>query len=194
LRNRFRVLLAALILCGCGGAWAQSPTYGVGKTPTPEEIRAEDITISPDGKNLPPGQGTAKEGAAIYGQKCAMCHGENGSGGRAPMLIKPATPVKSSVPCLEPCIGPGNVMALHAPFATILWDFINRGMPFMMEGSLKPDEVYSLTAFLLFKNGVIPEDEVLGQATLAQVKMPNHAGYAIPNWKPGMPRPFPNVQ
>ena len=60
------------------------------------------------------------------------------------------------------------------------------------EGSLKPDEVYSLTAFLLYKNGVIPEDEVLAQTTLPQVKMPNRDGYAIPNWKPGMPRPFPN--
>jgi cytochrome c len=179
-------------LCGCGAAWAQSPTYGVGSTPTPEKIRAEDITISPDGKNLPPGRGTAKEGAAIYAQKCAMCHGASGSGGLAPMLIKPETPVKSSIPCLEPCIRPGDVMALHAPYATVIWDYINRGMPFKQEGSLKPDEVYSLTAFLLYKNGVIQEDEVLAQTTLPQVKMPNRDGYAIPEWKPGMPRPFPN--
>jgi cytochrome c len=158
----------------------------------PEEIRAEDITISPDGKNLPPGTGTAKEGAAIFAQKCAMCHGENGSGGLAPMLIKPEAPVKSPTPCLEPCIGPGDVMALHAPYATIIWDYINRAMPFRQEGSLKPDEVYSLTAFLLYKSGVIQEDEVLAQTTLPQVKMPNRDGYAIPDWKPGMPRPFPN--
>jgi len=71
---RFSVLLPALIFFGCGATWAQSPAYGVGKTPTPEEIRAEDITISPDGKNLPPGKGTAKEGVVIYAQKCAMCH------------------------------------------------------------------------------------------------------------------------
>src|SRR5271170_2239635 len=189
---RFNVLLPALILCACGATWAQSSTYGVGRTPTPEEIRAEDITISPDGKNLPPGKGTAKEGAAIYAQKCAVCHGENGSGGLAPMLIKPETPVKSSTPCLQPCIGPGDVMALHAPYATVIWDYINRAMPFRQEGSLKPDEVYSLTAFLLYKNGVIQEDEVLAQTTLPQVKMPNRDGYAIPAWKPGMPRPFPN--
>ena len=189
---RFNILLPALILFACGATWAQSPTYGVGKTPTAEEIRAEDITISPDGKNLPPGKGTAKEGAAIFAQKCAMCHGANGSGGLAPMLIKPETPVKSSTPCLEPCIGPGSVMALHAPYATVIWDYINRGMPFKQEGSLKPDEVYSLTAFLLYKNGVIQEEEVLAQTTLPQVKMPNRDGYAIPDWKPGMPRPFPN--
>ena len=187
---RFRCLLGALILCACGATWAQSPTYGVGKTPTPEQIRAEDITISPDGKNLPPGQGTAKEGAAIYAQKCSMCHGANGSGGLAPMLIKPETPVKNATPCLAPCITPGDVMALHAPYATVIWDYINRGMPFKQEGSLKPDEVYSLTAFLLYKNGVIQEDEVLAQTTLPQVKMPNRDGYAIPDWKPGMKRPF----
>src|ERR1700723_558300 len=106
---RFKTLLPALILFASGAALAQSPTYGVGRTPTPEEIRAEDITISPDGKNLPPGKGTAKEGAAIYAQKCAMCHGQAGSGGLAPMLIKPQTPVKSSTPCLEPCITSGDV-------------------------------------------------------------------------------------
>jgi cytochrome c len=183
-----------MILCVCGAAWAQSPTYGVGKTPTPEEIRAEDITISPDGKNLPPGKGTAKEGAAIFAQKCSACHGESGSGGLAPMLIKPETPVKSAMPCLAPCIGPGNVMALHAPYATVMWDFINRAMPFTQEGSLKPDEVYALTAFLLYKNGVIQQDNVLDQTTLPQVKMPNRDGAAIPDWKPGMPRPFPNKQ
>src|ERR1700677_2159174 len=191
---RFKALLPALVLWACCGTWAQSATYCVGKAATAGEDRAEDITISPDGKNLPPGQGTAKEGAAIYAQKCAMCHGQNGSGGLAPMLVKPETPVKSSTPCLEPCIGPGSVMALHAPYATVIWDYINRGMPFKQEGSLKPDEVYSLTAFLLYKNGVIQEDEVLAQTTLPQVKMPNREGYAIPDWKPGMKRPFPNGQ
>jgi hypothetical protein len=189
---RFSIALSALILCACCAVSAQSPTYGVGKTPTPEEIRAADITISPDGKNLPAGKGTAKEGAQIFAQKCVACHGENGSGGLAPMLIKPATPPKDAPPCLAPCIGPGNVMALHAPYATVMWDFINRGMPFGQEGSLKPDEVYALTAFLLFKNGVIEETDVLDQNTLPQVKMPNRDGAAIPEWKPGTPRPYPN--
>ncbi|HKQ86362.1 MAG TPA: cytochrome c [Candidatus Acidoferrales bacterium] len=191
---RFSVALAALIFClFCwGAARAQSPTYGVGKTPTPQEIRAEDIAINPDGSNLPPGKGTAKEGVAIFTQKCVACHGENGYDGLAPMLVKPPAGFKSSSLCLSPCIGPGNVMALHAPYATVMWDFINRAMPFGQEGSLKPDEVYALTAFLLYKNGVIQEDEVLDQTTLPQVKMPNRDGAAIPSWKPGMPRPFPN--
>jgi S-disulfanyl-L-cysteine oxidoreductase SoxD len=81
-------------------------------------------------------------------------------------------------------------MAMHSPYATTIWDYINRGMPFKQEGSLKPDEVYALTAFILYKNDVIPEDQVLDAQSLPQVKMPNRDGYAIPNWKPGMPRPF----
>lgn len=191
---RFKALLAAVALCVCGGARAQSATYGIGKTPTAAEIRAEDITISPDGSNLPPGKGTAKEGEQIFAQKCVACHGENGYDGLAPMLIKPAVGVKSSTPCLAPCIGTGSVMALHAPYATTIWDYINRAMPFSQEGSLKPDEVYALTAFLLYKNGVIPQDQVLDQTALPQVKMPNRGGFAVPEWKPGTPRPFPNKQ
>jgi cytochrome c len=81
-------------------------------------------------------------------------------------------------------------MAMHSPYATTIWDYINRGMPFKQEGTLKPDEVYALTAFILAKNGVIGEDEVLDQNTLPKVKMPNANGYAIPDWKPGQPRPF----
>src|SRR5213080_3783488 len=144
----------------CLIAWAQSPTYGLGKTPTAEEIRAWDIAISPDGKELPQGSGSAKEGGELFAQKCAACHGKSGYEGRAPQLIKADLSVKLP-PCLQPCIRGNNVMALHSPYATVIWDYINRGMPFGKEGSLKPDEVYSLTAYLLFKNGVIPEDQVV---------------------------------
>ena len=185
-----KLLLPAVILGLCPAAWPQSPTYGLGRTPTEEEIHAWDIAISPTGKELPPGKGTAKEGAPLYAQKCAACHGATGSGGPAPMLIKRENPPPSSGPCLSPCIRDANVMAMHSPYATTIWDYINRGMPFKQEGTLKPDEVYALTAFLLYKNGVIKEDDVLDAQTLPQVKMPNRDGYAIPDWKPGMPRPF----
>src|SRR5215831_11566604 len=84
LRN---LLLLVMVLALCGLAFAQSP-YGLGKTPTPETIRAWDIAIGPDGKELPEGKGSAKEGAPVYAQKCAVCHGKDGYGGRAPQLIK----------------------------------------------------------------------------------------------------------
>jgi cytochrome c len=189
LRN---LLLLVMILALCHAGWAQSPTYGLGKTPTEEAIRAWDIAISPDGKELPQGSGTAKEGAPIYAQKCAACHGATGYGARAPELIKPETPPANQPPCLSPCIRGANVMAIHSPYATTIWDYINRGMPFGKEGSLKPNEVYALTAFLLYKNGVIPEDQVVDAQNLPQIKMPNRDGYVLPEWKHGMPRPFPN--
>jgi hypothetical protein len=87
---------------------------------------------------------------------------------------------------------PGDVMATHAPFATVIWDYINRAMPLYQEGTLKPDDVYALTAFLLNKNGVIGEDDVLDAQSLPQVKMPNRDGYSAPDWKRGKPRIFPN--
>jgi len=182
--------LAVMMFAASHAGWAQSPTYGLGKTPTQDEIRAWDISISPTGKELPQGSGSAKQGAAIYAQKCVICHGATGSEGPAPMLIKRQNPPANPGPCVAPCIRDNNVMAMHAPYATVMWDYINRGMPFKQEGSLKPDEVYALTAFILFKNGVIGEDDVLDQQSLPQIKMPNRDGAAIPDWKPGQPRPF----
>ena len=170
---------------------AQSPTYGVGRTPTAEEVRAWDISISPTGKELPPGRGTAKEGAPLYVQKgCAGCHGRTGSGSQAPTLIQSDGTTRSAVSCLAPCVNNSNVMALHSPYATVMWDYINRGMPLGKEQTLKPDEVYSLTAFLLFKNGVIKEDDVMDAQSLPKVEMPNRNGYSLPpeEWKHGTPR------
>ena len=189
----FRVLFPMIALGLCQTAWTQSPTYGVGRTPSAEEVRAWDISISPTGKELPPGHGMAKEGAALYVRKgCAGCHGAAGSsGGHSPTLIsnKDAHAAGNLVPCLAPCVNDRNTMGVHSPFATTIWDYINRGMPLGKEGSLSPNEVYALTAFLLYKNGVIQEDEVMDNHSLPKVKMPNRDGFALPpEWKHGMPR------
>lgn len=188
-----RLFLIATTIGVCQTAWAQSPSYGVGRTPTAEEIRAWDIAISPTGKELPSGHGTAKEGAVLYVRKgCAGCHGAKGSsGGHSPTLIssKDTTHAAPLVPCLAPCVNDRNTMAVHSPFATTIWDYINRGMPLGKEGSLSPNEVYALTAFLLYKNDVIKEDEVMDEKSLPKVKMPNKDGFALPpEWKHGMPR------
>src|SRR5215472_7662083 len=107
-----RVLLFTAALSICQTAWTQSPTYGVGRTPSAEEIRAWDISISPTGKELPSGHGTAKEGAALYVRKgCAGCHGATGSsGGHSPKLIssKDAHATANLVPCLAPCVNDRN--------------------------------------------------------------------------------------
>ncbi len=202
-----RLLLAVMVVGMCQIGSAQSPTYGVGRTPTAEEIRAWDISISPTGKELPAGRGTAKEGAQIYVQKgCAGCHGRTGAGGRAPTLISSkfsskdasaTTPPANAMamahdapPCLAPCVNDSNAMAIHSPFATVIWDYINRGMPIGKEGTLTPNEVYALTAFLLYKNEVIKEEDVLDAQSLPKVKMPNAGGFALPAepWKHGTPR------
>ena len=175
----------SLVLFMGVSALAQSPTYGVGRTPTPEELRAWDISIGPTGEELPPGRGTVKEGALVYRAKgCAGCHGATGIEGTSPIL-------KSKIPA-----GPGvelwdrgRILPLRAPFATTVWDYINRAMPLNREGTLTPDEVYALTAYLLFINDVIKEDEVLDAKTLPMVKMPIGSDYAsLPDWKPKTPR------
>ncbi len=186
----FKLLLALILLGVCCQIGRAQSTYDLGTPPTAEELRAADInSISPTGEGLPPGSGNATQGAQVYAEKCASCHGDNGSGIIGPKLVKGAQP-KIPVPCISPCTTSDNVIALHAPYATVIWDYINRGMPFSQEGSLKPDEVYALTAFLLFKNGVIPEDKVLDAKSLPQIQMPNRDGYAIPDWKDGQMRPL----
>jgi S-disulfanyl-L-cysteine oxidoreductase SoxD len=173
------LLLGGLLLAG--SALAQSsPTFGVGRTPSAEEIRAWDISIGPTGAELPPGRGTAKEGAKLYaGKGCAGCHGPGGTGGPAPTLkAKPAEP---NLDTWER----GRVLPVRSPFATTVWDYINRAMPLNREGTLTADEVYALTAFLLYINDVIPEDEVLDAQSLPKIKMPIGDDYAsLPDWKP----------
>jgi len=176
--------LAAIALLVASPAFAQSsPKYGVGRIPTAEELRALDISIGPTGEELPPGRGTAKEGAEVFEQKgCVGCHGEAGIGGPAPAL---KSKKGQDVPVWER----ERILPLRAPFATTVWDFIHRGMPLGNEGTLAADEVYALTAYLLFLNHVIPEDEVLDKQSLPKVKMPIGDDYGrLPDWKPGMPR------
>ncbi len=172
-----------LVLFMAVSAQAQSRTYDVGRTPTAEEIRAWDISIGPTGEELPPGRGTAKEGAQVYRTKgCAGCHGATGIEGTAPNL-------KSKVGPDAELWSRGRILPLRAPFATTVWDYINRAMPLNREGTLTANEVYALTAFLLNINGVIPEDEVLDARSLPKVKMPIGDRYApLPEWKPKTPR------
>ena len=180
---RFLSVLPLVMLLG-GSALAQSPTYGVGRTPTAEEIRAWDISISPTGEELPPGRGTVEEGALVYRRKgCAGCHGRTGTGGRADRLVK-----RDAGPDADPW-NLGRILPIRAPYATVVWDYINRGMPLNREGTHTADEVYALTAYLLYLNDVIPEDKVLDAQSLPQVEMPNRNAFApLPDWKPGRPR------
>ena len=177
-----RVLPIAFALLTGISALAQGPTYGIGRTPTVEEIRAWDISIGPTGEELQPGRGTAKEGAQVYRAKCAGCHGATGIGGLSPIL-------KSKDGANPNVWARGRILPIRSPFATTVWDYINRAMPLNREGTLTADEVYALTAFLLNINDVIPEDQILDAQSLPKVKMPLGDAYAaLPDWKPRTPR------
>ena len=174
-------LVAIMLLVG-SSAFAQ--TYGVGRTPSADEIRARDISIGPAGEELPLGRGTAKEGALLFRQKgCVGCHGAAGAGGGpAPALQSKKGP---EVPIWEK----EHILPLSSPFATTVWDYIHRAMPVGAEGSLNDNEVYALTAYLLFVNKIIPEDQVLDKQSLPQVKMPIGDDYGkLHEWKPNTPR------
>ncbi len=176
-------LLPVRILLGTSAALAQSPTFGLGRTPTTQEVRAWDISISPTGLELPPGQGTAAQGARVYRLRCARCHGSDGTEGRAPRLVKRERPADTHPWNL------GRILPIRAPYATAVWDYINRGMPLNREGTLSADEVYQLTALLLHWNELIAEDEVMDPKSLPLVIMPNRDAWAaLPDWTPGMPR------
>jgi cytochrome c len=155
----------------------------MGTTPRAEEIRVRDTAVSPSGKQLPLGRGTVKEGATVYAQKCLLCHGPNGTGTK---LHRGLIPLGNSKPV--------KIKGSLVPYATTVWDFINRAMPSTKPGSLTPDEVYAVTAYVLFLNEVIEENAVLDAATLPAVKMPNRDNFVAVEmgWKPGQRRPLGN--
>lgn len=175
MRFHSKFLVAVVAVAACLSAAAQTPDYkNVGRTPTPQEIQAMDIAIGTDGKELPPGSGNAKTGARLFAEKCVACHGENQEGSaQAPALVGG----KGTLTSLHPKMTAGS----YWPFATTIFDYIRRAMPRYAEGSLKPDEVYSLTAFILYRNEIIKEDDVIDAATLPKIKMPNRDGFIPQN-------------
>jgi S-disulfanyl-L-cysteine oxidoreductase SoxD len=172
-------------------ALAQMPTYGVGRAPTAEEVKAWDLTIPPDGQGLPPGRGTAVLGKPVYAERCAACHGENGedpkyralAGGRGPLTSAELSEN------LDWLLGGKPVLTIGRfwPYATSLWGYINRAQPFDEPGSLTHDQVYAVTAYLLYLNGIIGEADVLDAGTLPAVKMPNRNGF-VPDSRPDVGR------
>jgi S-disulfanyl-L-cysteine oxidoreductase SoxD len=153
-------------------ALAQTP--GLGQPITEADIAAWNIDVLPDGSGLPPGSGTAKQGAAIYAQKCALCHGEKG--------VNPARG-------FLPLVGPSRFDRIETmktvpyyKYATTLFDVMRRAMPYSMPKTLTNEELYALAAYILALNKIIGEDEVMDAKTLPQVKMPNRDNFMV--WDP----------
>ena len=152
-------------------AFAQNQPLGIGKPATPEEIARCNITVYPDGKGLPVGSGNAQLGAKIYADKCAECHNDKGEGRQAqyPALVGGRGTLATNSPV--------KTVGSYWPYATTLFDYVRRAMPYTHPRSLKVDEVYSVTAFVLFLNGIVDEKQDLNQNNLPSVQMPNRNGF-----------------
>jgi S-disulfanyl-L-cysteine oxidoreductase SoxD len=148
----------------------QSPNLG--KPVSAEDLAAWDISIGPDGAGLPPGSGTVKQGEAVFAAKCQACHGEKGAGTPNDRLVGG----QGSLPGDKP---PVKTVGSYWPYATTLFDYIRRAMPFNESKSLTSDEVYGVVAYLLNLNGVIPESETMNAQSLPKVTMPNREGFVV---------------
>jgi cytochrome c len=160
------------------GVVSSDGRFGFGEAATAAQVAAENIDVRPDGTGLPPGSGMAAQGQAIYSVKCDSCHGATGrEGGTGPILVDPRP--------FQPGVTPKTV-GNYWPYTTTVYDYINRAMPPDVPGSLQPDEVYALVAYLLNANEIIASDAVMNAQTLPRVVMPNVNGF-IPDPRPDVP-------
>lgn len=167
--SRILIIALASVVLSSGTA---SPQAGLGQPASDEEVKAWDLSIGPDGAGLPSGAGTAKDGAAVYQAKCLSCHGESGAGGKglADKLVGGIGSLASRKPV--------KTVGSYWPYATTLFDYIRRAMPFDTPLSLTDDEVYAVSAYLLWLNdGIVSEDQVLNAETLPAIQMPNRDGF-----------------
>jgi S-disulfanyl-L-cysteine oxidoreductase SoxD len=158
-------------------------TLGIGRPATPAEIAALDIDIGPEGAGLPPGRGTAADGAPIYAARCAGCHGKSGKEGPNDVLVGRLP--GDAFPFARDPRAPKTIGS-YWPYATTVFDYIRRAMPPDAPGSLKDEEVYSLVAYLLALNELIPQDAVVDAASLPKVQMPARARF-VPDTR-GQPK------
>lgn len=167
------VVVGALALAASVGgvplAQTSAPTYGIGRAATPVEIGEWGANIGPNGEGLPPGKATAADGKNVYERRCARCHGLTGTEGPDDLLVGGAGTLASEEP--------RKTVGSYWPFATTLWDYTNRAMPFDQPGSLSPDEVYGAVAYVLFLNEIVGENDPIDALTLPRVRMPNRNGF-----------------
>ncbi len=179
------ILFAPLTASAQQGGYPGGNAYPFGTPASNADIAAWDKDVRPDGKGLPAGSGTYQAGAKIYGEQCAACHGAKLQGMRDPNLPQGGGPALIG--------GRGTLNTTHFqmtvesywPYATTLFDYITRAMPYTAPGSLKPDEVYSLVAFILGEGNIVGKNVVMDAKSLPKVQMPNKDGFYLDN------RPYP---
>jgi cytochrome c len=167
--------LALVFLAGgCAGAGvAAGPIEGpnLGREATAAQIAGWDISVGPDGAGLPPGKGTSAAGALVYEQKCQACHGARGAGQPNDRLVGGQGTLATKTPV--------RTIGSYWPYATTVFDYVRRAMPYLQPQTLGNDEVYALTAYLLALNGIIGESDEMNAQTLPKVKMPNQASFIV---------------
>jgi S-disulfanyl-L-cysteine oxidoreductase SoxD len=159
---------AVMLIAVSNAASAQSPQFG--QPIAPADIAPWDISIGPDGAGLPPGRGTVAQGEIIYAAKCQACHGEKGTG-------RPNDSLVGGIGSLGPDKVPVKTVGSYWPYATTLFDYIRRAMPFQESQSLTADELYAVSAYILNLNGIIGPNDVIDAHSLPKVRMPNRDGF-----------------
>ena len=165
------IVTVVFMITVCNVATAQPPStaYEIGRSPIPEEISNWGTNISPNGNGLPAGGATAAEGRRVYQLWCTRCHGITGTEGPDDRLVGGRGALASE--------SPRKTVGSYWPFATTLWDYVNRAMPFDQPGVLTPDEVYGSVAYVLFLNDIIGEQERMDASSVHAVRMPNRDGF-----------------
>ncbi|MER2252910.1 c-type cytochrome [Methylorubrum podarium] len=168
-RNGISAALAALVLATSPAAAAER--LNIGRVATPEEIKGWDIDVRPDGQGLPVGKGTAALGETVFQERCASCHGEFGEGaGRWPELAGGAGTLKSDSPV--------KTVGSYWPYVSTVFDFVHRAMPFGAAQTLTPDETYSVTAYLLYLNDILKDQDFeVNEKNLASIRLPNEKNF-----------------
>ncbi len=169
-RSRLIVGISFIALAGCASPMTRE-TPNLGRVATPAEVTAWDVSIAPDGRGLPPGRGTSAQGAIVFEQKCQSCHGDKGAGQPNDRLVGGDGTLASKSPV--------RTVGSYWPYATTLFDYVRRAMPYTQSHSLSDDEVYAVTAYLLYLNGITGESDVMNAETLPKVKMPNRDNFIV---------------
>jgi cytochrome c len=159
-----------MLIAASNAASAQPPQFG--QPIAPADIAPWDISIGPDGAGLPPGRGTVAQGEIIYAAKCQACHGEKGTG-------RPNDSLVGGIGSLGPDKVPVKTVGSYWPYATTLFDYIRRAMPFQESQSLSSDEVYAVSAYILHLNEIVGANDVLDAQSLPKVTMPNRDGFLL---------------
>ena len=170
--------IGALVAAFATPAWAQDKSPNLGREATQAEIAAWDISIGPDGAGLPAGSGTARAGAAVFAEKCAVCHGDKGQGTPNDRLVGGNETIVGPMPAVK-------TVGSFWPYATTLFDYVRRAMPLPQPQSLTNEEVYAVVAHVLNLNGIVGETDVINADSLPKVKMPNRDNFIMvyPNRK-----------